>query len=166
MFTKPQHGPRVEGAEHTNGKRLLSNSDFDRGIRNRGKFYSNQIRYNTKKANWGDYYNHSRWKELKKTKQEDTTIDKFYQVINEVARDTIPQHTTSSFYPKSWWNAQLQYLKEKREQAYRRYRNNKSLSNMMAWKRQSNIQIPVKNVQEKIWTEMTSSINSKTSPMK
>ena len=95
---------------------------------------NSKSRYNSKRANWTDYLNHAGWKNIKSEVTESQTIEKFYQTIQEVAKDTIPEHKIIPYYPKTWWNEQLHAAKEKRGSAYMRYRKHKSRRNLIEWK--------------------------------
>ena len=122
--------------------------------------------YNVKRANWEDYRNHPKWREIEENSEQEPTIDKFYHYVNTVARDTIPQHKIS-FYPKPWWNEELHIAKRDREQAYRKYRNHKTLTNMLAWKKlRATFKYKVKQYKRESLIKMTSSINSTATPQK
>ena len=68
--------------------------------------------------------------------------------------------TLGKFFPKQWWNADLTVLKNKREDLYRTYRNNRSPLNLLNWKKKrAEHKKLLREYRRKTWQKYISKIN-------
>ena len=83
--------------------------------------------------------------------------------INRASSESIPIITTSKFYPKPWWTQSLKQSKDKREKLYRRYRRERTIQTMLAWKRHraahKNL---VKEAKRESWKDFTNTLTRNT----
>ena len=122
--------------------------------------------YNLKRTNWEDYRNHLKWREIEDDSEQEPTIENSYHYFITVTGATMPQHKIS-FYPKPWCNEELHIAKGNREQAYRKFRNQKTVTNILAWKKlRATFKCKVKQHKRESWIKITSSTNSTATPQK
>lgn len=95
---------------------------------------------NFKKANWDLFGNHQVWKTLPSeaiinNSSAAQLLEDLYSRFNTALNDTTPVVKLSKFYPKPWWSPEVKEAFEKREKAYKIYRQNKSPQNFTKWKK-------------------------------
>lgn len=121
-------------------------------------------RYDFKNALWTTYKEHSTWNNINEMcNNDETNFTNFYNKLNKAAESTIPKFTPSRFFPKPWWCEEVKEARDKREIAYTNYRRNKSLINIILWKRARAIfkQLTLKYKKES-WEKISSTLNINT----
>ena len=93
------------------------------------------IQYNYKQANWHSFTNHHIWNQLEEIQDPQTYIDTFYDTIYKALDDSVPRYRKGKYYPKPWWSQQLQDIFNKREEAFKRFKQRQTVSNLITWKR-------------------------------
>lgn len=124
-----------------------------------------ETRLNIKKADWGSYKHHDIWNNLPdtETSSNNALITDFYERINTASMATIPSFTISKYFPKPWWSREIQQLRNKREHLYTKYHKNKSLINLIEWKK-ARAKFKAMSIKAKSdsWEKLTSTLNQNT----
>ena len=121
--------------------------------------------WNVKQARWDAYRTSPAWDNLpdcRVTSCDDLLID-LYQRITEASTESIPQFIRSKYFPKPWWNKQVKESNQQREVLYQRYRRNRTMHNLIQWKRKrAEHKKLVKESKRTSWREFVGSINYQT----
>jgi len=128
---------------------------------------SNIKSFNYRKADWESYTAHQSWSSLDDLNEpqlsNDQILDALYDVILQVANETIPQYVPSKFFPKPWWSKEVQILRNKREYLYQKYLKTKSLANLIKWKQSRAIfKQESKKSKEAAWKKTISDLRANT----
>ena len=119
--------------------------------------------YNMKKCHWPTYTNHKSWSKLTHIRNTNDSLQNLYQCIEEALQDSTPTYKTGRFFPKPWWSLKLQDAFEDRENAFSKFKRNKTVNHLIDWKRKrAYFSFLRKNEKSKYWQEMCNSLNSKT----
>ena len=94
-----------------------------------------KTKYNFKKADWFKFFNHKVWFDLPNICDVQQSLDSFYSCIKIALDDSVPKYTTTKYIPKPWWDIQLKEAYNEREAAFKKFKNKKSVSNLIVWKR-------------------------------
>ena len=94
-----------------------------------------QTLYNFKKGRWEDYANDEIWKHLPNSSNEAELVQDIYSRFKSAAKRNIPTYKYRRYFPKSWWTSECTAAFKEREKLYRRYMNDKSDFNKIAWKK-------------------------------
>ena len=90
-------------------------------------------------------------------------VEDVYRRFNEAINDSVPAIKQSKFFPKPWWNAQVQKMYNARERAYKAYRTRKSPANFVRWKQlRAEHRRNVKQHKQMSWEKMAGEINCNT----
>ena len=116
-----------------------------------------------KKCHWPTYTNHKSWSKLTHIRNTNDSLQNLYQCIEEALQDSTPTYKTGRFFPKPWWSLKLQDAFEDRENAFSKFKRNKTVNHLIDWKRKrAYFSFLRKNEKSKYWQEMCNSLNSKT----
>ena len=93
--------------------------------------------WNMKQANWDIFRGSDAWKTLPEEDNRDCAVSlaDFYERMATACKEAIPQSKHTRYYPKPWWTPELTLSKQKRERNYQQYRHNKTMENLLRWKR-------------------------------
>lgn len=74
-------------------------------------------KYDYRKGDWGTYENLQTWKNLPESVEGNPSnwVEDFYSRLQEAAETTIPQFTTTRYFPKPWWCRELTEARKRRE---------------------------------------------------
>ena len=113
-----------------------------------------------KDANWDLFESSSSWRNLPEvTGDNQLLLDNLYQRFNQACQESIPVFTPKRFFPKPWWYEDLSTSKQRREIFYQQYRHNKTVTNLLNWKKaRATHKNKVKIAKEKNWKEYISQL--------
>jgi len=123
-----------------------------------------QPRWNLSRARWKDYENSRAWSNLPELQENPKLLlEDFYNRVNEAALESIPQYRPSKFFPKPWWTREVAGSRVERERLYQKYRRDRSINNMIQWKkkRAEHKKLVIKSKKE-CWREFTETLTDRT----
>lgn len=124
------------------------------------------VRRNYKRADWGSFQHSQAWNDIPEAIENINNqhiIDDFYRRINSAAETSIPSTTSTKFFPKPWWSAELKASFDRRERLYHRYRLNKSPQNERNWRKaRAEHKYLTKRSKKESWEKLASSFNKNT----
>lgn len=122
--------------------------------------------YNFKKAKWEIYSQCDVWNRIPDDMSILTSQDLLLDIMNRIdtAVDiSVPKSKKHKFFPKPWWNADVQKSYYNREKAYKRYKVRKSPQNLVQWKKSRAVHRGViLKYKKESWENLASGINSNT----
>ena len=90
-------------------------------------------------------------------------ITDLYGRFKQAQNEAFSMITLGKFFPKPWWNADITVSRNKREDLYRTYRNNRSSLNLLNWKRKpAEHKKLLREYKRKTWQKYISEINVRT----
>lgn len=95
-------------------------------------------RWNIRAADWDTYKNSSVWYNLPEdidSRSCEQIVRDLYNRFEDASNEAIPKYKLGKLFPKPWWSHEVKTSKEKREHLYQKYRRNKTLTNLINWKR-------------------------------
>lgn len=120
---------------------------------------------NLKKINWEKFHESNAWNDLPDNLERYNThlIQDFYRRFEVAINESAPKYIMTKFFPKPWWSDELKKTKNEREKNYQRYRRNKTLENLLNWKKSRALH-KTKIVQHKrdSWKNLASTFNENT----
>jgi len=123
-----------------------------------------QPRWNLKRAKWKYYASSTAWHNLPEQLEDpELLLEDFYTRINTAASESIPQYRPCKFFPKPWWTREVAGSRVERERLYQKYRRDRSMSNLIRWKkkRAEHKKLVISSKKE-CWREFTETISDRT----
>lgn len=133
-------------------------------ISNENQLIEDSKKINIKTANWGKYKEHEVWKNLPRIlTNNENNIEDLYARFEQATNETMKEYKQAKFFPKPWWTKEVQDARNKRERLYQAYKRNKSLTNIIAWKR-ARAEFKSITIQSKkeSWEKFTGTVNKNT----
>lgn len=125
-------------------------------------------RWNVGRADWDTYQSSDAWRHLPDTDTINTIesgllLADLYKRINDASSQSIPQYKPSKYYPKPWWSKELKNSKIERERLYQKYRRNRTMENLLRWKKwRAEHKQKIRLSKKESWEKFVNTLNKNT----